>query len=61
MTDSSGTGVESHTAQGVTDEMIAQRAYEISLRNEGATPQDDWFRAAQELRAESASGEEQQV
>lgn len=37
----------------VTDEMIAERAYEISRRNAGATPQENWFRAAQELRAEA--------
>jgi hypothetical protein len=41
----------------VTDEMITQRAYEISQTNEAGTPEDNWFRAAQQLRSEAAAAQ----
>lgn len=36
-------------AAGVTHEMIAQRAYEIHLSEEGGSEIDDWLRAEREL------------
>lgn len=37
---------------GVTDEMIARRAYEIAQSGRGGSEIENWFRAAEQLRAE---------
>jgi hypothetical protein len=38
----------------ITDEMIARRAFEISLTEPSATPEENWERAERELREEAA-------
>ncbi len=37
----------------VTEEEIARRAYEISGSDEAGSPQENWERAARELRGET--------
>lgn len=38
----------------ITDAMIARRAFEISLTDDAATPEENWSRAERELREEAA-------
>ncbi|HEY6962706.1 MAG TPA: hypothetical protein VI408_12510 [Gaiellaceae bacterium] len=38
----------------ITDAMIARRAFEISLTDDTATPEENWARAERELREEQA-------
>jgi Protein of unknown function (DUF2934) len=38
----------------VTDEAIAERAYELSRSEESGTPEENWSRAERELRGEQA-------
>ncbi len=38
----------------ITDGMIARRAFEISLTEGDATPEEIWLRAERELREEAA-------
>jgi hypothetical protein len=38
----------------ITEGMIARRAFEISLTDDSATPEENWARAEQELREEAA-------
>jgi hypothetical protein len=42
----------------VTNEEIAQRAYEISQSGEGGSDEDNWHRAERELRGGSEEGGE---
>lgn len=44
---------EDDTPIEITDEMIGERAHQISQSEHRGSPQDDWFRAAQELRSEA--------
>jgi hypothetical protein len=45
------------TGQGeISDERIRERAYEISMREEGGTPEENWRRAEAELRDAGSSG-----
>jgi len=37
----------------ITHEMIARRAFEISLTDEAGTPEENWQRAERELREEA--------
>jgi hypothetical protein len=39
----------------VTQEMIEQRAYELSQREDAGTAEENWQRAERELRAEPAA------
>jgi hypothetical protein len=41
-------------APRITDEMIARRAFEISLTEPDAKPEENWERAERELREEAA-------
>lgn len=53
-----GQGSNGNTAwpeDGVTDEMIARRAYELARSGYGGSELENWFRAAAQLRAERAS------
>jgi DUF2934 family protein len=43
---------EEPTPPEITEEMIARRAFELWLTNGSASPEDNWTRAEQELRAE---------
>jgi hypothetical protein len=38
----------------ITDEMIARRAFEISLTEPASKPEENWQRAERELREEAA-------
>jgi hypothetical protein len=38
----------------ITEEMIARRAFEISLTEPASTPEENWRRAERELRDEAA-------
>jgi hypothetical protein len=38
----------------ITEEMIARRAFELWLTNGSASPEENWYLAEQELRAEAA-------
>jgi hypothetical protein len=38
----------------ITEEMIARRAFEISLTEPAAKPEENWKRAERELREEAA-------
>lgn len=40
---------------GVTDEMIARRAFELAQSDPGRSELENWFLAAAQLRAEDAS------
>jgi hypothetical protein len=40
------------TGSGVIDQMIRERAYEISLSEEAGTPEENWARARAELYAD---------
>jgi hypothetical protein len=40
---------------GISDERIRERAYEISLGENGGTPEENWRRAETELRSEPSS------
>jgi DUF2934 family protein len=44
---------DEHGGQPITQELIARRAFEIWLTNGTATPEENWQRAEQELRAEA--------
>ena len=46
-------------AGGPDEEAIRARAYEISERGGGGTPQEHWEQAVEELRAERAAGHQQ--
>ena len=46
------------TGGEVTDEMIRERAHEISQKEGAGTPEENWRRAEQELRGEPAAGGE---
>jgi hypothetical protein len=39
-----------HEPARPSDEAIRERAYEISLRADGGTPEENWKRAEEELR-----------
>jgi hypothetical protein len=41
--------VHDRTGTGVIDELLRQRAYEISLREDAGSPEENWDRAVQEL------------
>jgi hypothetical protein len=41
-------------APRITDEMIARRAFELSLTEPDSKPEENWQRAEQELREEAA-------
>jgi hypothetical protein len=41
-------------APEITEEMIAERAYHISLAGEGGTDEENWHRAEAELRSGAA-------
>ena len=43
--------------QEPTQEEIAQRAWEISQSDEAGTPEENWQRAADELRGEHGNGQ----
>jgi DUF2934 family protein len=43
---------EESTPPEITEEMIARRAFELWLTNGSASPEDNWARAEEELRAE---------
>lgn len=45
-------GKQARPEDGVTDEMIARRAYEIAQSGHGGSEVENWFRAAEQLRAE---------
>jgi hypothetical protein len=45
------------TGEEVTAEMIQQRAYEISQREDAGTPEENWERAERELRGEQSPSE----
>lgn len=45
----------SEQPQDVSEEMIRQRAYEISEQEEAGTPDENWERAERELRGEPSS------
>ena len=40
----------------IDDERIRERAYEISMREDAGTPEENWQRAEAELRAAGSSG-----
>jgi hypothetical protein len=42
--------VPANGGTGVIDELIRQRAYEISQGEDAGSPEENWERAAQELR-----------
>jgi hypothetical protein len=44
-------------APKITDEMIARRAFEISLTEPSSKPEENWQRAERELREEAAQQE----
>jgi hypothetical protein len=44
------------TGSGITDERIRERAYEISIREDAGTPEENWRRAEQELRSGTGGG-----
>ncbi len=45
------------TGQGeIDDERIRERAYEISMREDAGTPEENWQRAEAELRDAGSSG-----
>jgi hypothetical protein len=43
---------DERTQPELTDDLIARRAFELWLTNGSPSPQDNWVRAEQELRAE---------
>jgi hypothetical protein len=43
-------------ADELDEDAIRARAYEISERGEGGSPEENWDRAVAELRAEHAAG-----
>jgi hypothetical protein len=42
--------------EDVTDEMIARRAHEIHESGQGGSPEENWWRAANELRGSQSGG-----
>jgi lysozyme family protein len=44
-----------HGGSGVIDEMIRERAYEISQSDDAGSAEENWERAVREIRAEAVA------